>query len=78
MYNEQAELDTIKSEHFFIMAGDFLPVNAFDNQDLHLEMHKAKLEELKKSILEPSKLSENQVLLLEAHIALHEQTKKRI
>lgn len=78
MYSKQAELDTINTELNFMKVGDPVPVNNFDEHDLHIEEHTKQLEALKKSFTEETKLGEIQVSLLEAHIALHKQMKMRI
>lgn len=76
MYNKQVELDTINREHMFMMVGDPVSVNRFDNHELHIEEHKSHLSELKEKDYEDVKLKEFEIQILEAHIALHEEFKE--
>lgn len=76
MYSKQIELDTIKREHNFMMVGDPVPVNQFDNHDLHIEEHKSRIKELKNTNYEDARLTQLELNLLEAHVSLHEEIKQ--
>lgn len=76
MYNKQIELDTIKREHNFMMVGDPVPVNKFDDHDLHIAEHLQRLGELKNGDHKDIKLKEFEIQILEAHIQLHEEVKQ--
>lgn len=67
------ELDTIKTEHNFMQAGDPVPVNQFDDHDAHIKEHETERESLTNKNLEV--YTERYMNLLDAHIELHKEYK---
>ena len=76
MFDEQKELDTIKTEHNFFNVGDLIPVNRFDEHDMHIKEHK----KFKKSLeeQEDTDFNRQKLLILNEHITNHELFKSRI
>lgn len=76
MYDVQKEIDTIETEHRYMSVGDPVPVNRFDEHDLHIEKHEAFRKTLDNK--EESVLKQAEIDFLDAHIALHKEMKKSI
>lgn len=76
MIDKVAELDTIKTEHEFMQVGDPVPVNMFDEHDLHIKEHEALKDTLKNENEEA--YVQNFIDVLDAHIGLHKEMKQRI
>lgn len=68
------EIDTVKTEHNFLSVNDPVPVNRFDDHSFHLKHHREFLAKLTKDYqVNPTTLLSNTILLLDEHIANHEQ-----
>lgn len=75
MFDKQKEIDTIKTEHNFFNVADPLPVNEHDEHDMHIKEH----EEFRKMLeaQEETGYNNQKLLVLNEHIELHKQWKKR-
>jgi hypothetical protein len=70
-----AEVDTIKVENLYLNVGDPVPVNPFDDHDMHVKHHQEFLDQISKD--EESGFKKQKMLIIAEHIELHKQCKKR-
>lgn len=70
-----ADIDTAKTENLYFNVGDPMPVNPFDDHDIHIKQHQELLDAISKE--DESGFKKQKMLIISEHIELHKECRKK-